>query len=1550
MKQYKSSKLTLKDVLDIGQETIQEADPQNVEDIPWHFIRKLMGLKMTARNTQCVGTSADNPDDVLEESDDNEDATSPSFHPLDVMCVILHCADMFLQQEILSKMSMCQFAVPLLLPAGDGPDCTFMIWAMRDIMKRWRPQSLAQSKGFREESLVNIKMPTFSFVRLGKSKLSKSKILNTVLSPTNQYHDFFIHENMECGNVQRKISDGLVEISWYFPAGKASSDTFPESIAVTNLRGDLESNWTQFSFLSQVSSVVFIFVESLSEREVQLLSNCSNSETKYCFIISPSNGKRVSNETLGFLKQLVPLLKIDPRYILRKDRIANDAELKNKIHGIINNVLNDRPKTINLEHMSEMAYNLGIHVDESSEKLQEAKTCAIEITNEIKDVVRYKEETLKLQGDLWRQLSQTEKEMCRMRKQGDKPGEEYKDELRQRLSELHRKQYQQDLPSGMMKFISAVTHLSHMEKHYFLKIIKLELDKIARESLTALKSEYTIQCMDRLNNHEALKQLDKIITDSSLGVEHFLRELGQFYEAEYVMVTQTHIKQFTKLPGIAADLLLDGFPLELIDGDASNIPLQWITDVLTELDKKTGGGCRMRVITVLGVQSTGKSTLLNTMFGLQFPVSSGRCTRGAFMTLIKVKENFQEELGCDFILVIDTEGLKAPELASLDHSYEHDNELATLVIGLSDITIINMAMENTAEMKDILQIVVHAFLRMKEIGKKPNCQFVHQNVSDVSAHVNNMRDRKKLLEQLDEMTKIAATMEKKSGIKSFSDVMDYDFEKHNWYIPGLWQGVPPMAPINGGYSENISEVKKYLLDFFRSLRVSNKSQNIREFNEWIKSLWKAVKHEKFIFSFRNSLVAEAYNHLSIKSSQWEWIFNKQVHSWLIKAETNIKNQTANKLDKVMCMLKEDLYGVLVKEEKTIKDLLEKYFESGTENVNLIERYREDFFRSVSSLKKELEKNTLTKINEAVRIRKGKYEIQRIQDKSQRLIEKKVTDLLGKCRMQNCELNEEEITNEFENMWQKTLSELQTGDLERRNVKQVMLGQLRNDMGNKGGAINEALLKVGTLEECGQTDFKVDKNSVETSWRSLGHNKIYISQDCYNKIQKFADSLIDQCKAYVTQKVNTKEDYDEMYSLELLQMINTSLQEENVKTLHITSLFQMQIKLFIFRRAAPMFQKMHNNFIQENDPKICLEKLKPKYFVIFQNIFHEKDGCRQRAKSFCKDCLKPAMTDYIYRHLGKEIVDDVQCSGSVTFSSRTFFQFSLLEELLKGRQFNEYVEYILTYEKFVKRWIAKYISDKYKESGELESLQSNILSSITKQVKETLKNKAVLESFNLSEFLENFCEFLKNELVISQDEMKLILFHNMADIKTFSNDTASFLTETEKQILAEMRSLDIKTVLSKVMLKPEDELFKKMIGCGKQCPFCKVPCEAGARDHTEHFASVHRPQGLGTYHKTSTKVLVVEICSTAVAGDGSFHCAETNDKYHPYKEYRKFYPDWAIQPDPSIDSSDYWKFIFTHFNEQFAKEYDVNPAKIPEGWKNITEGDALRSLKETYNMK
>eukprot|EP00079_Xenopus_tropicalis_P039045 XP_017952816.1 PREDICTED: LOW QUALITY PROTEIN: up-regulator of cell proliferation-like [Xenopus tropicalis] len=1565
MESHRESKLSLRDVLDVGQENINEVAPQTVQDLPWALLRKLMALDRTARTVQLEDIPeksekhAGNTEDIAQHMETGVDAESAEYdlfqhigfyskecdsnyiNPSDILCVLLHCSDMLLQQNILYKMATCQFAVPLLLPAGDGPECTFMLWAMRDIVKRWRPHTLADSKGFVEENLVQVEMPLVSFVRLGQSKLSKSKILNQVLSPAQQNLDF-IHDNMEGGNIERQISDGLVEISWYLPVGRENSDTFPEPVAVTNLRGDIECNWTQFSFLTQVSSAVFVFAESINERECELLAQCSKSNPNFYFIITPG-GKGVSEDTSECLKKLLSMLNINQSHILIKHKKANDAELVKHVQTIIKQFLIKSDKTIKLEDLSNTARELGIKVDENSQECQKAKECATEITKEIQDVVQYKKETMKLQGDLGKQVAQIEKELCRMRKQGDKGTEEYRSQLIEELNKLHREQNQHSLPDSMSKFISAITHLSQTEKHYFLKWIKFALDSMARNNLSMLKAKYKDRCCNNANDQRELKQLDQQLSDSSLGVEHFLREMGQFYEAECSMVSQGKIKsderRFYNLPGIAVNLLLDGFPLELIDGDASNIPLQWVTDLLIELDKKTGGKCRMRVITVLGVQSTGKSTLLNTMFGLQFPVASGRCTRGAFMTLIKVKENLKENLGCDFILVIDTEGLKAPELASLDDSYEHDNELATLVVGLSDITIINMAMENTAEMKDTLQVVVHAFFRMKQIGKRPKCQFIHQNVSDVSADDNNLRDRKKLLEQLDEMTRTAANMEKKSGITKFSEIIDYNLMEDNWYIPGFWYGVPPMASVSSGYSENVYELKKSLLQF-----MEKQPQKIVEFIEWVKSLWNSVKHENFSFSFRNSLVAEAYNQLETEYSRWEWDFRKQLHTWLISTENKIKNQSADELQpKIVTNIKDELISFICNEKEIMLDLLQKYFTNKENNVRLIEKYREDFSRRVHSLQRELNSSAELKIDDTIRIQKQKHQINNIQKTYQETIEEKVVNLLFIVRERESQLGDVEIEEEFENMWESTMAELPKNLLQKRNVSQEMLLVLKRDLSNRGSSISEKLLSIEHLDEFGKDKLKIKDEHIDLKWYSLKGVKEFWNNECRDKIASLA--LIRRCSKYVSEKFKIEGDYDETYCQELLNIINERLREGDAKKLPITHEFDLDLKLHVLGSAARMFGEMHLRFLN-TEPILCLERLKPHYLTTFKNTFQEKDETQSRAKQFCELCLKPAITNQIYKHLGAEIVDDILVDKSPKeFSSRTFFQSHLLEKLLKYQRCSQFVDYITDYEPYVKEWIYQHI--RTYDKG-LTKLQTNILTKICKRIRSILENQQ--DTATVSNFLEKFCKMLESELVIDQMELQSVSFQNKADVKQFSKDIEFFITETEKQIRSEIGSSSTKSVFAKLTVKPEEELFKRVFGCGKQCPFCGAPCEAGGTDHKEHFASVHRPQGLGKYSHGKSNKLVTEICSTNVISGSCFRNSDTKEKWHPYKDYRLIYPDWAIQPDPSITASDYWKYVFVKFNSESAEHYNAQPADLPDDWCRITEEKALDSVKEVYEMK
>ncbi|XP_053116572.1 interferon-induced very large GTPase 1-like isoform X2 [Hemicordylus capensis] len=1559
LEKHKSEKLSLRQVLEISSGSLKEFIPHSLEDLPWNFLRKVLALNVTARSTSFKQRMFDDP--RMEQKMEGtrvenkiffttEMAESISVNPLDVLCAVLLCSDSFLRQEIFSKMSMCQFALPVLLPPLETPKCTLMLWAMRDIVKRWRPHALAESRGFREKSLVMTSMPTISFVCMGNSGLSKSKLLNEILSPSQQHYDFFIHRDMECGNIPREIADGLVEMAWYFPGGQKGSDLFPEPLAIANLRGDVESHWVQFSYLTQVSSAVFIFAECISEREFDLLSSLKESSTQFHFILEHQSRK--FNDTLDFLNKLAPVLKLDNSHILVKTAKTNRAEYVGKLRSTIERIINSHPKSLSVKEMAAVAQELAIQVDEDCQECQNALRCASEITHDIKGIAIYKKTTLKLQGDLWKNLAKVEKELCRMERQGSVPSEQYRSELKCKLLELRKEQNKCDLTTGLIKFTSGIKHLKLSEKHYFLKWIKFHLDHIARSNLSKLRAEYKAKCKTSGNNSQTIAELDQTISASSLGLEHFMRELGQFYEAEHSMVKEGKVpetqRQFVHFPSIAADLMLEGFPLELIDGDASNIPLQWITDVLTELNHKVGGQSKMVVITVLGVQSTGKSTLLNTMFGLQFAVSSGRCTRGAFMTLLNVRENMSQELGCNFILVIDTEGLKAPELAQLEDSYQHDNELATLVIGLSDITIVNMAMENATEMKDILQIVTHAFLRMEKVGQRPNCQFVHQNVSDVSAPDQNMRDRKHLLEQLNEMTQAAAKMENVDREIKFSDIMDYDPEMNNWYIPGLWHGVPPMAPINRGYSEKVFELKKYLFEFIRNRSNKTTPKDIPQFIEWINSLWNAVKHENFIFSFRNSLIAEAYNGLSMKYSEWDWDFRREMHLWLSEQETAIQNVSPDEVD--LDSLKCELQKKLSCGERQILESLKLYFESRAPNLHLVEKYREDFARSASTLKRELESSSYNKLQDAIHIKKGRHKIDSIQAGYLKIIEGKVDGLLEECRKKARRLDNQELKEEFEQMWTKTLSEILPIRLEKREIYADVEAKLRNDLFSRGRLVIPKLLEKESFLSFRINTFQMKKDYVQSSrWRRFINLPPQKEHLC--NVEELSRSLMDKCISFIDEKLNSKADFDETYCVELLHIINEKLQQRDVKKLCTTPGFEVDLKLHVMGEAAHAFQKMHKDFVKKNNPPVLLEKLKPQYFYAFRDLYLEKDAQQIRAKDFCDSCLHPALVDYVNKRLGIEIVDDILSSSqSIEYGSRSFFQFSVLKELLEDWNIDNYVEYLKNYERFVKSWIRKQMMDRYTKTENLKNLEEGILSAIITKVRERLKILKEKDVKTIAEFLDNFCLEMQKELVTSKDNLVGIHFKNSSDLGQFPVYVESFLSDVQEKILHEFKALDIKSKTSKLSVKPLDEIFKRVFGCGQQCPFCKVPCEAGGSDHQEHFAAIHRPQGLGRYRDVESEKLVCDLCSTDVTTKRSFENHDTEWEPHPYKDYRKYYPDWNIQPDPSISASDYWKFIFKEFNHDFAIKYKAKPADLPEDWEKITKEQALEALKKTYNMK
>lgn len=920
------------------------------------------------------------------------------------------------------------------------------------------------------------------------------------------------------------------------------------------------------------------------------------------------------------------------------------------------------------------------------------------------------------------------------------------------------------------------------------------------------------------------------------------------------------------------------------------------------------------------------------------------------MQLIKVKDDMKQQLGSDYLLIIDTEGLKSPELAKLDDSHEHDNELATLVVGLSDVTIINIAMENSTEMKDILQIVVHAFLRMKEIGKKPKCQFVHQNVADVSAHDKNMRDRKLLLEQLNEMTEAAARMENKEEYKMFTDVMEYDPETCNWYIPGLWHGNPPMAPVNAGYSEAVYDFKKNMTDIIGQCKRNTHVNNITDFLEWTKSLWNAVKYENFIFSFRNSLVADAYMRLCAEYNKWQWSFKKNMHCWLIQAETRVSNfemfkQKSDKseLKDLLFKLKQEAATKLDTLEKTTMDNLFKYFEQTEGHVYLVEKYKEEFVSSVKSLRRETESSLLTQLEATVDIRRGMNNLNNIKKTFTDTMEKKVLGLLEDLRKQktNDHMSDRQLDTCFEQIWQKTLKELSFTELRRINIFNFVFRQLRENMRQKGSSVTEQLVRE-KLENHGHGQFKIIKEIFYRRW---------LRRDNYERdLQNFADNIIQTCYQFVTDKNARHSDFHDTYIQEILHIIDDRFSSN--KSMGFTDEFELHLKLHICGFSARVFQDMHDHFILENDPRRCLDQYKDKYSNDFKDLFHDRDQCQRKAEEFTKLCLKPAVETFIYSSLGPDIVDKMlQGKNAFKFSTRAFFQYSLLKQLVNEDKFEQYVKYISSYESFVKGWIENQITQQFSSNHEVSELEEPHLRGITKEILEAVKTaQNETNDDSVKGFIQCICRKLGQKLIISKDAVETVMVLNNASQEPFACWLTKSVEEMEQTLKEQLKKIDIKGKLSKLKMKPQDELFKRVFGCGKQCPFCSTPCEAGGEAHTEHCASVHRPQGLGRYRFESNEKLVTNICSTDVHSELHFKCFQTDYNSHPYKRYREIFPDWHIPADASIQASDYWKYVMVRFNIKFAKEYNARLAEIPLTWKSITQQQAENSLKESFSIK
>ncbi|KAJ8261668.1 hypothetical protein GJAV_G00156950 [Gymnothorax javanicus] len=591
-----------------------------------------------------------------------------------------------------------------------------------------------------------------------------------------------------------------------------------------------------------------------------------------------------------------------------------------------------------------------------------------------------------------------------------------------------------------------------------------------------------------------------------------------------------------------------------------------------------------------------------------------------------------------------------------------------------------------------------------------------------------------------------------------------------------------------------------------------------------------------------------------------------------------------------------------------------------------------------------------RLKNKLEIREDMFRLESIKKNHFAVMEQNVLKLIEKSRKSK-DLTEEQLGAEFERMWADTVVQLKLYGLEKRDVVQDIHHQLRANLGREGSSVQEMLSKVRNLSKCGTEPFEVkskDRRMFTKVWHTIFRDEHQL------KTQNMADHIIKHSRQFVDEKVRTRSDYHSTYMAELLHMIDVNLEQD--RDLELTAELKAEVKINICGHAVREIQKMHLEFICANDPHHCLEQLKEQFCADFKDLFHERNQCQKKAEEFTYNCLAPAVKEYITQSLGPDLVDEVLTGKRTTdFSTRTFFQFSLLKQLLEDDHFQDFVNYINNYQSFVQERIIEQIVQLFSEGGSLMIYEIKHLKLIVHRIKTAVKDAQMQvkaeEDQNIQQFILDICRDLQKELIIPTDPPRAVLALNMAKPGDFSECLIKLADEMEQHLTAEFqRGGDVRSRLTSLPFKPQEELFNRVFGCGQQCPFCRTPCEAGVQKHTEHFASIHRPHGMWGVRNLHSGKLEINICTSSVASEENFKVSETGHKWHPYKDYKSIYPDWRTQPDTSIEASDYWKYVFSRFNQQLAEEYKTEPADIPLSWKLVTKDQVMESLRKSFQMK
>ncbi|XP_065575282.1 uncharacterized protein LOC136036875 isoform X3 [Artemia franciscana] len=988
--------------------------------------------------------------------------------------------------------------------------------------------------------------------------------------------------------------------------------------------------------------------------------------------------------------------------------------------------------------------------------------------------------------------------------------------------------------------------------------------------------------------------------NAHFSLRHLWREVSLLYSSGVS-------RNFNHIPQMAAACLVAGETLELYDGDANMLNDDWVSAIFKNLSHMLSN-TRIFVLSVLGEQSSGKSTLLNTMFGIRLATSIGQCTRGLSMTLVKTVNRKEY----DYVLIFDTEGLRSPEHRGLIGSPVRDNKIATFSILPSDAVILVIKGENDNALKEILPIVALAYKgsRMAEENGGIVCCKIFAAYNQIRCDEGNVNKLQNIFSQLSatlvESFRTANSVEDLHVHTSVSFPTMFTNKQDIQVFGCNSKGDPPNDVPNEEFSRQIIHFREHIHNQVVA-QPAWKAKKIESLDNYLFSVWECLKNSNFDLSFQTVLERHTYTELQRDYQELKkpylTSYEEEYETLITKYKEDFSSKTKNLKEEGILKLVNRLAEIMKpqtdKFKKEVKTIVEK---KGNE------KWRTDYMKTVEDVIEFTTRQWRNKLD--IFLRNLLFFDDEVK-KYEKDIREKITEESRKTSIKY--KTKEELTSIFENLFDTILKDAK-GNNPPLDVRE---------------AVREAYKANPTIQSLGVDLLTLKESAGNTSMPSFLRTFEHAIKIGYHEVKKLlsqekkiGSEIERNVLSIVIRSMPGRTDYSNVVVLDVISGIESYL--ETLKSINKSQ--RKDIHRMAYDLLVKTFEDIQKKWEHENSVYVRLcsrkETMRGFYFDLVRGLKEV-------------ELMESRLADFFSRHTFKAFEKEVEEHTIYNIKHKSWPQ--------SARNMQGHMDLYLIEE--VEKKGIKQILYHIEEPGVLKKLTTSRL--IGFEIDQTLK---ILKWINFQGRMET-CLQKTYETAPEDVGTGLKCFHISQLLKFLENFKSRFIgdtlkkemnaigwTDLEKDIKFEQRHMDcIKTSIkdsrttgdmkSTLLVNIKQRLENRgdfqagfCTACEKPCPLCNSPCFFDLAHNGPHD-TFHQPGGLVGRRYRAGKKLAATACNTCPA-DHVF--VLENGEEWLFTDFSKKFNDW-LQPDRTKPVSEYREYLIRRYNKDIAKIFSVNPS-------------------------